>query len=223
MKKLTIQIGKSLSESLAGFEFHATQSHLFRRSTVGWQAIAIEALPTATQGVSKLSAHAQIRIDELEDIYTPVHPFLNRKSAKTHPTITINCDLLLADKTLAHGFTVDQSSVLRFSDAYAKAVQADVLPWLDRYSNENAIYKGLIENDPKKWITSDRLTRFPVLLAIFVKRGDREGFDRISKEFQQYCTQRHTLVYKPLADAMVGLREVFRGPNDEEENGDKVG
>jgi len=102
------------------------------QSNVGWQAIAIEVIPTASPGVGKLAAAARIRIEALEAIYTPRHLFLKPEDAKAHATLAVNCDGLLKDKTLVHGFNLDSSSVVRFAEKYAAAVESDVIPWLGK-------------------------------------------------------------------------------------------
>ena len=194
MEQFTESIGTFLAQTLAGFAFKKRESCVLRQSTAGWQAIAIEVLPTASTGIGKLAAHARIRIETLEARYTPHHPFLKPKDAKTHATLTVNCDGLLKDKALAHGFSLDA------------AVEADVIPWLEKYSDEQAVYEGLVDSDPRNWVTSDRLTRFPVLMAILAKRGDVPAFDAIAAEFQEWCKQKHAMVYAPLAAAMLNVR-----------------
>ena len=206
MKRFTDAVGKLLSEKLPGFAFNQRESCLIRQTAVGWQAIAIEVVPTASPGVGKLAATARIRIEALESIYSPHHPFLKAKDAKSHATLAVNCDLLLRDKTLAHGFNLDNTSAVRFSEEYAAAASSDIIPWLNRYSDEQAVYEGLADGDPRNWITSDRLTRFPVLLAILAKRRDTAAFDFVSAEFEEWCKQKHAVVYAPLATAMLTLR-----------------
>jgi len=74
------------------------------------------------------------------------------------------------------------------------------------------VYAGLADGNPRNWITSDRLTRFPVLLAILAKRGDTAAFDIIAAEFEEWCKQKHAVVYAPLAAAMRKLRPT---PNED--------
>lgn len=206
MDEITSTIGEVLASQLEGFKFVKSRSHLLRPTDAGWQAVAIEALPTATPGIIKLAAHAQVRVNAIEGVYVSLHPFIDAKSAKFHPTLVVNCDTLLADKTLAHGVPSDGASLRSFALKYASDMKTNVLPWLEKYMAEGALFDGLCDPDPKRWVTSDRLTRYPVLMAILAKRGDWPTFDRISAEFAAYCTQRHALVYKPLSDAMARLR-----------------
>ena len=206
MKHITESIGTLLAHKLPGFMFKMRESCLFRPSKAGWQAVAIEVLPSVSHGIGKLAAHARIRIETLEEIYTPHHPFLKTKDAKLHATLAVNCDCLFKDKALAHGFYLDAASIASFAEAYSAAVESEVLPWLERYSDEEAIYEGLLDRDPRKWITSDRLTRFPVLMAILARRGDVSTFDAIAAEFQEWCKEKHAMVYAPLATAMLKLR-----------------
>lgn len=206
MEQFKELIGTQLAQTLAGFAFKKRESCVLRPSDVGWQAISIEVLPTASPGIGKLAAHAKTRIEALEALYTPLHPFLKPKDAKAHATLTANCDGLLSDKTLAHGFGLDNASVIRFAERYATALKSDVIPWLERYSDEQAVYAGLANGNPQNWITSDRLTRFPVLLAILAKRRDATAFDVVAAEFEEWCKQKHAVVYAPLATAMLKLR-----------------
>ena len=86
-----------------------------------------------------------------------------------------------------------------------------VIPWLDRYSQEDALFDGLVASDPMQRVTRDPLTRFPVLMAIFAKDGNVDRFDAIAVEFQEWCTHKRALVYAPLAMAMLGMRPTQRG------------
>jgi hypothetical protein len=206
MKQFTEQIGMLLAQRLPGFTFKKRESGLIRPTDKGWQAIAIDVLSTASRGVGKLAADARIRIDELERLYTQHHPFLRPQDAKGHATLTMNCDNLLKNKALTHGFNLDGPTIHSFAEVYAQALQADVIPWLEKYSDEQSLYEGLANADPFKWITSDRLTRFPVLMAILAKRGDVKAFDSVASEFEDWCKQKHAIVYVPLAAAMLKLR-----------------
>lgn len=207
MEELTATLGKALAKRLDGFRFIKSRRHLIRQTRTGWQAIAIEALPTSNPAIAKLSAHGQVRIEALEATYAPHHPFISVKEAKNHHTLTVNCDQLLTDKSLADGFSTDSQHLEEFVNCYSAALIRDVLPWLVKYSDEDAIYEGLIDDDPMKWITSDRLTRYPVLLAILARRCDWEAFDRVATEFSKYCDQPHAQVYKPIAESIIdGLR-----------------
>lgn len=206
MEQYTERIGSLIAERIPGFQFKKREGKLFRVTNNGWQAIAIEVLPTASQGIGKLAAHAQVRHEQIESLYTPHNPFMKPNEAKTHPTLTANCDELLQDKSLVHGFGLDPCSVDAFAEAYAAAIRSDVIPWLEKFSDEQSLFAGLAESDPKKWVTSDRLTRFPVLLAILSKRCDTATFDSVAAEFQEWCKQKHALVYAPLATAMLDMR-----------------
>jgi len=206
MEQLTERIGTLIAEQIPSFRFEKREGRLFRATDNGWQAIVFEVLPTGSQGTGKLAAHAQVRHDEIESLYTPHHLFLKPKEAKSHPTLVTNCDGLLKDKTLAHGFSLDPSSADAFATIYSKAIKSDVIPWLEKFSNEQALFLGLADSDPKNWATSNRLIRFPVLMAILAKRRDAAGFEAVGVEFQEWCKQKHALVYAPLAAAMLNMR-----------------
>ncbi|EDL57107.1 hypothetical protein [Gimesia maris] len=208
MDELTARIGKGLSDQLDGFKFVKSRWQLLKSTAEGWQAIEIAVLPTSQQGTAKLAAHGQVRLDRIEETYIPFHPYLSRTEAKTHATVTINCDSLLVDCPVVHEFRTDDQSIDMFIVDFANAIKAHVLPWLDQYSNENAVFVGLIDDDPMRWITSDRLVRYPVLLAVLANRNQWSEFDRIAQEFANYCDLLHAQVYKPLADALIsGLKK----------------
>jgi hypothetical protein len=206
MEQFTDQIGRLIAEQIPSFRFEKAEGRLFRATDNGWQAIAFEVLPTGSQGIGKLAAHAQVRHEHIESLYVPYHLFLKPKEAKSHPTLVANCDSLLKNKNLAHGFSLDPLSVDTFAAAYADAIRSDVIPWLDKFSDEQSLFAGLAERDPKHWPTSNRLIRFPVLMAILASRGDVVGFDAVGAEFQDWCKQKHALVYAPLAAAMLNMR-----------------
>ena len=207
MDELTARIGRALAGKLDGFKFVKSQWHLIRKTESGSQSIVIEVLPASDSESVKLAAHGHVRIDEIEDAYTPHNPYLTPKDAKTHPTMVVNCDQLLSDKSLANGFGTDEHSINQFIEAYARALDTDVLPWLNKYSDESSLFENLSGDDPNAWITSDRLIRYPVLLAILAKQGSWTRFDQIGEEFLDYCEQPHAQVYKPLATSVInGLK-----------------
>lgn len=206
LKQFTERIGSLIAEQIPEFQFKKREGRLFRATDTGWQAIALAVLSTATQGIGKLAAHAQVQHDRLEVLYTPHDAFMKSKDAKTHPTLTANCDGLLQNKDLVHGFSLDPVSVDAFAEAYATAIKADVIPWLDRFTDEQALFAGLADSDPSKRVTAHGITRYPVLMAILASRGDTAGFDAVAFEFQEWCKQKHALVYAPLASAMLNMR-----------------
>jgi len=208
MSDLFLTVAKGIESNLENFKFLKSRRLLQRSIGIGWQGIAISLLKTSSPDVMKLSAHAQVRIDSLEELYAPHHPFMSSKDAKVHPTLTANCDALLSDRSLADGFQIDDVCVSEFIKNYSNAILSDVMPWLERYSTEEAIYEGLSGSDPSDWITSDRLTRYPVLLSILAKRSDWKSFEIIAAEFLDYCDKPHAQVYKPLAESLVsGLKK----------------
>jgi hypothetical protein len=206
MKQFTERIGTLIADLIPSFQFEKRKGRLFRATDNGWQAIAFAVLRTGSQGIGKLAAHAQVRHDQIESIYTPHHLYVKPNEAKLHPTLVTNCDVLLKDKALAHGFSLDPASVDAFARTYAEAIKSDVMPWLDKFSDEQSLFLGLADSDPKNWATTDRLIRFPVLMAILAKRQDAAGFDAVGVEFQEWCKQKHAVVYAPLAAAMLKMR-----------------
>jgi len=207
MSDLFLTVAKGIEANLDRFKFLKSRRLLHRSLPNGWQGIAVSLLKTSSPDVMRLATYAQVRIDSLEELYAPHHLFMSAKDAKIHPTITANFDSLLEDKSLANGFRIDDSNVDQFIEDYSAAIQSHLIPWLEKYSTEDAIYEGLSGIDPSNWITSDRLTRYPVLLSILAKRLDWQEFEVIASEFLKYCDKPHAQVYKPLAESLVvGLR-----------------
>ena len=206
MKTITEQVGTRIAKQLPGFQFQRQKSRLYRQTESGWQAVFLAVHPTSTKGIGKLAAHGQVRHDRIEALYTPFIPYLRKSDIKSHPTIAVNCDSLLTRRELVHGFQLEPASILLFADSYAAAIRTDVIPWLENYSNEQVLFEGLTSRDPKNWATSDRLTRFPVLMAILAIRGDAVGFDTVASEFADWCRQKHALCHAPLAQVMLGMR-----------------
>ena len=209
MDQLTERIGSGLVSSLPGFEWLSSKFQLRRCTSEGWIGISIEVLPTSNRDIAKLAAHGQVRNDDIEVLYTPFNAHLTKTDAKDHATITINCDSLLKNTPLVHGFRIDDSSVEQFIVEYGRELRDKIVPWLEKHLAERALFDGLSSDNPRDWITSDRLTRFPVLLAILSRRGDWTAFERVAEEFLNYCKKPHGLVHKEYAEAMTaGLREL---------------
>ena len=102
---------------------------------------------------------------------------------------------------------------MSFLAAYANALHSDVVPWLEKYSDKEAVFQGLVADDPLKRVTSDALRHYPVLLTIFAMRGDWQAFERIADEFLAYCDKPYGAVHRPLAMATInGLRSDLGGP-----------
>lgn len=209
MDQFTARIGVGLVSNLSGFEWLSSSLQLRKRLNDGWIGISIEVIPTSKRGVVKLAAHGQIRNDEIEDRYTPFNFLLSAVEAKEHATITINCDTLLRNSPLIHGFSIDDPSVEKFIVGYAAELREHVVPWLEGHLTEESLLSGLSSDNPREWITSDRLIRYPVLLAIHSGRGEWAEFERIAEEFSNYCKKPYGLVHKPYAEAVIsGLRQL---------------
>lgn len=220
MNNLLSTIAAGLCDGLDGFKYLKSRKLMQIIIPGGWLGIEISLHKTSSPEVKKLAAAALVRIDELEDLYAPYLVFLTPMSpmspadTKIHPTLGKNCDVLLskANQELSHGFHVDEESISCFINDYVQAIRDDILPWLEKYSEVDAIYDGLCDPDPMRWLTSNILIRYPVLLAILTKRGDYKGFESIASEFLAYCDKSHALVYKPYAEAITsGLRKTFLG------------
>ena len=211
MNTIIEKVGKLLADRLTGFKFVKSKLQLIRDTDVGWLAIIIDILPTSTDGIVKLAAHAHVRIDEIENYYAVHNPFLSPKDIKSHPTLVKNCDEIIVNKDLPNGFTDDEQSVGLFIDKYVDALDSDVIPWLEYYSNEGNLLSGLISKDPQTRVTSDKLTIFPVGLTIYAKLGKWKEFDQFAKEFMTHCEKPYALVYKPLAhNTIQGLEDQLR-------------
>lgn len=129
MNQLTKKIGEALSSHLNAFHVYTARSALIRKTPAGWQAITLDLLSAGTKGFHKIASHGQVRIDALETIYTPLHPYLDPKQAKIHATLAVNCDQLLRDESLIHGVSLDsEQEIFNFAKAYAQCIQSSVVP-----------------------------------------------------------------------------------------------
>lgn len=210
MKELLKRLGNDLSQQLETFRFHPSQQRLVKPIYEGWQAIALELLPTSDTRRLKVAAYAQVRLDPLENIYGPHHIYLSKREAKTHPTLTFNIDNLLSDSPLVHSFVNTEHGLAEFTVAYAEALRENVIPWLERYSSEDALVAGFQDVDPQQWLVSDRSVRSAVLLSIYAKRGDWINFDAAADAFVTFCETPHGKVYSAMANSIInGIRQSF--------------
>ncbi len=204
MDILIQDIGRTLAGSInGGFKFVKSKLSLVKKEKSGWKGIAINLLSASQPKFVKLALYAQIRIDYLELLYTPHHPFLSAKDARGHATLSVNCDQLFTDKSIVCSFESTKQSVAEAISKYSTAIKNDILPFLDNYFSEDALVSSFINPNPKEWVTSDRLTRYLVLLSVFAQRADWQSFNEFANEFSKYCLQPHAQVYKPLADSVI--------------------
>ena len=204
MEKLIQELGESLADSInGGYKFIKSKYSIVKKEDKGWKRITIDVLPASRPNFVKLALHAHIRIEELEKLYTPYHPFLSAKDARDHATISINCDQLFSDKSIVVSFEATKQSITETTHKYAKAIQIDILPFLDRFFSENALVSSLENENPKEWVTSDHLARYLILLSAYAQRNNWDLFEKIAHEFLQYCQKPHAQVYQSLADSVI--------------------
>lgn len=200
------RIGNFFAGKLDDFAYEPKKSRLVRKFDGGWQAIALSLLQSSQRGTYKISGQAHIRLDNLENVYALHHPYLAVEDFESHQTVARNCDNLIQDKSLVHAFPVEELLSYSFLEKYASALVTDVLPWLEKYSIEDELFAGLVGEDPKSWVTSDRLTRFPVLLSILARRCDQTAFDAVLSEFEKWCQLPFAAVHAPFPIAMKKIR-----------------
>ena len=209
MNNFVESAGERYEKELVGFNFVKSHSRLIKPTIDGWLGIALFVNQTSSQPIRRLEACGHIRLESIEKIYAPHQIYLQPKDAKHHQTLTVNCMKFLKNKSLLFGFDIGvEKSFTTCVDAYLLELKESIIPWLEKHSTEQAVFEGLIDKDPMKWITSDRLTRYPVLMAILAKRGDWNVFDNIAAEFLDYCRKPHARVYQPLAESMLNIRQL---------------
>ena len=210
--ELKKQVGFGLERRLDGFKFYRSKLLLKKEYSYGWQALWIDLHWSGAPGNAKLVANAHLRIEAIAQLCHPYSLSVQRepKYEKERPTIGENCDNLFSDASLIHSFPSDPDSVEQFLDRYVEGLKTDILPFLDKYSDENALFEGFIDPKPINWITGSWFGRFTILMAISVRRGNREAFEGYAKEFLEYCDDPLVSNYMPDAEAMIdGLRGEF--------------
>jgi hypothetical protein len=175
--------------------------------SVGSVSVATDFLASRRRGFYHASVTAHIRIDELEDLYTPFNPLLTDGSRARHKTVNMNCDNLFTDKSLLGSFELSTTAdVAAYARTLWQAIVMDVLPWLDAYSSRESLVASFRSVDPFTWPTSDRGARYCVLLSDSALRQDRVRFEAIAEEFLSFCDrpagQRFLFLAKPTIDGM---------------------
>jgi len=199
----TTVIGQELANELDGYKFLKSKFMLKKSTNFGWLAITLDVLPTSDPNSSKLASHAHVRIDSVEEFYGPLNPFVDSKEAVAHPTLVKNCDELITDHSLIHGFSnLSNDSVQKFAILYSDALKTDVLPWMETYSQGSHLFDNLSNEDPLTWIISDSNTRYPVLLSLLAKKKDWIKYTSVASEYIKFCEQPFAQAFLPYAQAL---------------------
>ncbi|WED25520.1 hypothetical protein L3V77_10620 [Vibrio sp. DW001] len=209
MESVVHKLGQLLA-SLLGDDFKYVQSRsaLIRKLSDGTQVIAIDLLSSSEPKSFKLAMHAHVRLNVLEEQYAPFHPFLSAKDKKTNPTLVVNCDSLFSDKALAQSFQVNENNLNEIAANYVKPIRDDVIPFFEEYYSVENLVSSFEQADPKSWITSDRNTRYIILLSSYALESKWDQFDKVSAEYLEYCGKPFAQAYKPLATAVIeGLKK----------------
>ena len=206
----------NLSSSFAseGYRLRKAASE-FRRDLKSGDACAVwvDLLPASRRGRFKAGVSAHIRIAALEAVYVNYHPLIPAPERGSHFTFVANCDSLFVDKSVAHSVELpDEQSVRVFAHRLWEAIKEGVLPFLERYCDRGRLVENLADEDPRTWVTSDRMTRYAILLSDRALMHDRAGFEHWATEWMDYCRQPHGQMYLPVADAIVpGVRSEYFG------------
>ena len=190
-----------------GFKYVKSRFSLVKKLSDGAQVITLDILPSSEPGKAKLAMHVHIRLNELENLYGPLHPFLSDKDKKINPTLVVNCDLLFSDKTLTSSLDMNAEALEEIALKYSEAIKKDVLPFFDKYYSIESLVSSFEQEDPSSWISSDRNTRNLILLSAYASKSNWEAFDKVSNEYLEYCDKPHAQAYKPLAESVInGLK-----------------
>jgi len=191
----------------ADFKYVKSKLALVKTLSDGTQAITLDLLPASEQGKAKLAMNAQIRLNILEDQYGPLHPFLNAKERKTHPTLAVNCDSLFSDKALTQSISIKGSNLEQVASKYSQAIKTDVIPFFEKYYSVENLVASFEQPEPSAWVTSDRNTRYLVLLSAYSIESKWEDFERVASQYLAYCEKPFAQAYYPLAKSVIeGLR-----------------
>lgn len=209
MDDLTHKLGLLLESFVGnGFKYVKSRFALVKKLSDGTQAITIDLLPASEPRKAKLAMHAHIRLDVLENIYGPFHPYLSAKDRKINPTLVVNCDALFSDKSITSSIFVENDNLNEVAFKFSQAIKTDVFPFFEKYySLENLVasFEGLA---PENWVSSDRNTRNLVLLSAYSNESKWDDFERVASEYMDYCNKPFAQAYKPLAKAVIeGLRK----------------
>jgi len=207
MEDLLRTIGKTIASKLDGYKYQVSNERLIKKTNNGWIAIALDLIKDKRTQTARVDAYAHLRHEKIESIYGLFRARGDARKARNRQTLSKFC-LHLFSEGFEYGFSLNDVDIEEFSDRYASELKKSVIPWLEKYSNEEALYIGFLEDDSQNQITSDPLTRFPVLLSMLKIRNDRSKFEEISKEFLDYCNKDHAKVHMELATSIIeGIRD----------------
>jgi len=169
---------------LHGFAFRKGEGGFFKTTGEGNViGVTIDVLSKNYPDAYKISCIAHIRIKAYEDLYAKHHPHVSDKEQNGHFTLNVNCDNLFQVNDAYQIFTVSTPDDLSsYSEKLWDSLKVDVLPVIERLGNNSELAEHFRPDDPREWITGDRMTRFIVLLCDAVVQGRADLFERYAGE-----------------------------------------
>ncbi|MEA4948692.1 MAG: hypothetical protein VB068_03430, partial [Petrimonas sp.] len=180
-----------------GFKYKKSVSE-FRKTLINCNivAIGVDLLPASSHGYYKAAITAHIHIKDLEDVYITHHPFIKPNARKAHYTISVNCDNIFKDKTVSQSYQLHtDKTITALSEILWAAISDDVLPFLEKFSDRKRLVENLLTDDYNKWVTSNRLVRYCVLISDRVLAHDELGFEKFAEELLDYCMKPYGAMY----------------------------
>ena len=166
-------------------------------------AIIVDVISTSDPQRYMVTMRMCIRLSVLEAVYVKYNPYITKAKQKQHYTLNINQSGLLPES-----FTEDEIQLI--GKKTWGVVNSEIFPMLEKFSIKSNLIQNLTSEDYNTWITSDRLTRYPILLSNAALEKDQDSFDKYAKEFIEFCQQPFAKVHLPMANSIInGINQEY--------------
>ena len=174
-----------------------------RKLSDGFQCLYFDLLPSSVKNYYAVSMYAHIRLNCLEEKYTPYHPYIDEKQAKKTTTLAVRCDNTNSDETFYVSRYVDDSNLAELSELCVVYIKRNVIPFFAEYYSVNRLVKAFQEKEHTSWGMGNKNTPYLVRLSAFAIEKNWREFDVVAEEYLEFCRKPHFAKNKPIAESVI--------------------
>lgn len=201
-KKILLEV----SEALPDFTYQKSTRLFVRNFNLGQHAFHI-GLIKQSNNQTKMAAKIKVFINEIDEIYMPYYPNFSPADKWHYSTIGGNADVLIRNNWLIHGFDKNYKVLEQFTEEYIAAIKTDFMPWFERNSDIDHIFKVLSDNTHPDYTPAAFHQESLVRLAILLSQRKWDDYNQVEAKLLTYLNKRYGKQFAPkVAPVVQGLR-----------------